>query len=116
MARSTPSVWSSATCRTLRLEVDGLPIGGWSVTARTKTSWIQAIDQGVNTSALDARVKRFFVRSFEELKFSLENMVVFGFESAWAESANLVGAVLRFRNELELSADLRGTWRQPLGK
>jgi hypothetical protein len=156
-------------CRTLRLEVDGLPIGGGSVTSRTKTSWIQAIDQltsltmpndfhlaipqwkekaqqsditlldtmhvyynlhdmfaevdtdqvnglvtqlnslteGVNTSALDARVKRFFVRSFEELKFSLENMAVFGFESAWAESANLVGAVLRFRNELESNADLR---------
>jgi hypothetical protein len=156
-------------CRTLRQEVDGLPIGGGSVTSRTKTSWIEAIDQltsltlpndfhlsipqwkekaqrsditlldtmhvyynlhdmfteidtdqvktlvtrlsslteGINTSGLDGRVKRFFVRSLEELKFSLGNMEVFGFESAWTESANLIGAALRFRNELASNADLR---------
>ena len=156
-------------CRNLRLEVDSLPIGGGSVTSRTKTSWIQAIDQltsltmpndfhlsipqwkekaqqsditlldtmhvyynlhdmfaeidtdqlksmltkltslaeGVNTSGLDDRIKRLFVRSLGELKFSLENMEIFGFESAWTESVNLVGVVLRFRNELEPTAELR---------
>jgi hypothetical protein len=156
-------------CRNLRLEVDSLPIGGGSVTSRTKTSWIQAIDQltsltmpndfhlsipqwkekaqqsditlldtmhvyynlhdmfaeidtdqlksmltkltslaeGVNTSGLDDRIKRSFVRSLGELKFSLENMEIFGFESAWTESVNLVGVVLRFRNELEPTAELR---------
>jgi len=156
-------------CRSLRVEVDGLPIGGGSVTARTKTSWLQAIDQltsltlpndfhlsipqwkekahqsditlldtmhvyynlhdmfaeidtdqlkilqdriksiteGVNTSELEGRIKRLFIRSVEELRFSLENMEAFGFENAWAESVNLVGAVLRFRNELESSGELR---------
>jgi hypothetical protein len=156
-------------CRTLRLEVDGLPIGGGSVTARTKTSWLQSIDQltsltmpnefhlsipqwkekaqhsditlldtmhvyynlhdmfaeidseqlkillgqlnslgeSVNTSGLDGRIKRLFVRALEESKFSLENMEAFGFENAWAESVNLVGAVLRFRNELKPVADVR---------
>lgn len=156
-------------CRNLRQEVDSLAIGGGTITSRTKTSWIQAIDQltsltmpndfhlsipqwkekaqqsditlldtlhvyynlhdmfaeidtdqlkilqdriksiteGVNTSELDGRIKRLFIRSVEELRFSLENMEAFGFENAWAESVNLVGAVLRFRNELESSGELR---------
>ena len=34
-------------------------------------------------------------------------MEAFGFENAWAESVNLVGAVLRFRNELKPVAELR---------
>ena len=157
------------SCRTLRLEIDGLPIGGGSVTARTKTSWLQAIDQltsltmpnefhlsvpqwkekaqhsditlldtmhvyynlhdmfaeidseqlkillgrlnslgeGVNTSGLDGRTKRLFLRALEESKFSLENIEAFGYENAWADSVNLVGAVLRFRNELKSIAELR---------
>jgi len=156
-------------CRSLRVEVDGLPIGGGSVTARTKSSWLQAIDQltsltlpndfhlsipqwkekahqsditlldtmhvyynlhdmfaeidseklksliaslkslseGVNTSAFDGRIKRFVVRALEELRFAAENIEIFGFENAWTESVNLVGAVLRFRNELEANAELR---------
>jgi hypothetical protein len=156
-------------CRTLRLEVDGLLIGGGSVTARTKTSWLQSIDQltsltmpndfhlsipqwkekaqhsditlldtmhvyynlhemfaeidteqlkllldrlnslseGINTSGLDGGTKRLFARALVEAKFSLENMEAFGFENAWAESINLVGAVLRFRNELKPVAELR---------
>jgi hypothetical protein len=157
-------------CRTLRQEVDGLPIGGGSVTPRTKTSWIQAIDEltsltiptdfhlaipqwkekarqsditlldtmhvyynlhnmfveidldqirdltaklnsladTIKTSDLNARVKMFFVRALEALKFSLDNMEIFGFESAWNESVTLVGAVLRFRNELASNSELRG--------
>jgi hypothetical protein len=156
-------------CRTLRQEVDGLPIGGGSVTPRTKTSWIEAIDQltsltvasdfhlptqqwkekarqsditlldtmhvyynlhnmfveidldqvkdlaarlnslsdTIKTSDLNARVKIFFIRALEALKFSLDNMVFFGFDSAWNESVTLVGAVLRFRNELASNSELR---------
>jgi hypothetical protein len=52
-------------------------------------------------------VVRLFIRSLGELKFSLENMEVLGFENVWTESAYLVGAVLRFRNELESNAELR---------
>jgi hypothetical protein len=161
-------------CRTLRQEVDGLPIGGGSITSRTKTSWVQAIDQLtsltipsdfhlsipqwkekagqsditlldtmhvyynlhdmfseidaeeveslvtrlsslaeiINKCELDMRIKRFFVRSLDELKFSLENIQVFGFENAWIEGANLVGAALRFRNELASSADLQQNVRE----
>ncbi len=156
-------------CRTLRLEVDNLPIGTGSVTPRTKTSWIQAIDQltsltipsdfhlaiaqwrqkarqsditlldtmhvyynllnmfvEYDTDAgkaltaelsafneelkkleFDARAKTFLIRALDSIKFSLDNMEIFGFESAWAESANLVGGVLRFRNELGADPDLR---------
>jgi hypothetical protein len=156
-------------CRTLRQEVDGLPIGAGSVTPRTRTSWIQAIDQltsltvptefhlpipqwkekarqsditlldtmhvyynlhnmfveidldqirdlaaGLNSLAetikagdLNARVKIFFIRALEALKFSLDSMQIFGFESAWNESVTLVGAVLRFRNELASNSELR---------
>jgi hypothetical protein len=41
------------------------------------------------------------------LKFSLENLEIFGFESAWTESANMVGGALRFRNELTSNPELR---------
>jgi hypothetical protein len=156
-------------CRTLRQEVDGLAIGGGSITPRTKTSWIQAIDQltsltvpndfhlpipqwrekarqsditlldtmhvyynlhnmyvevdvdevkttasqlnsladAIKASDLDARVKIFFIRALDALKFSLDNMEIFGFDGAWIESANLVGGSLRFRNELASNPDLR---------
>jgi hypothetical protein len=158
-------------CRMLRQEVDTFPVGAANITSRTKTSWIQAIDQltsltmpndfhlsipqwkekaqqsditlldtmhvyynlhnmfvelpvdqvkdlvarlnslieGVNTSKLDGSVKRVFVRSLGEVKFSLENVEVFGFESAWSEGASLVAAVLRFRNELASSPDWQNT-------
>jgi hypothetical protein len=156
-------------CRNLRLEVDSFPIGGGSVTARTKTSWLQAIDQltsltmpndfhlsipqwrekaqqsditlldtihvyynlhdmfseidadnlktlleslnsigtSLNSSELDGIIKRLFARSIEELKFSLANMEAFGFENAWADCVNLIGAVLRFRSELKSVEELR---------
>jgi hypothetical protein len=156
-------------CRTLRQEVDGLPIGPGSVTSRTRISWIQAIDQltsltvptdfhlpipqwkekarqsditlldtmhvyynfhnmfvevdldkikelatGLNSLAdtikasdLNARVKLFFIRALEAVKFSLDTMETFGFDSAWNESVTLVGAVLRFRNELASNSELR---------
>jgi hypothetical protein len=158
-------------CRNLRREVDGPLIGAASITARTKASWVQSIEQltsltmpnefhlaipqwkekaqqsditlldtmhvyynlhnmfveldldqlkdlaaqlaslseGIKSSVLEARVQTFFVRSLDELRFSLANIEIFGFESAWAESANLVGGVLRFRNELAAIADLRGS-------
>jgi hypothetical protein len=156
-------------CRTLRQEVDGLPIGGGSVTPRTKTSWIQAIDQlasltapsdfhlpvpqwkekarqsditlldtmhvyynlhnmfvevdldqvkdlsarlnslvdAIKTSGLDARIKIYFIGALDALKFSLDNLEIFGFEGAWNDSVNLVGGVLRFRNELASNSELR---------
>ena len=53
------------------------------------------------------RIKRFVVRALDELRFSAENIEIFGFESAWTESVNLVGAVLRFCSELEAKAELR---------
>jgi hypothetical protein len=156
-------------CRTLRREVDGPLIGAASITARTKASWVQSIEQltsltmpnefhlsipqwkekaqqsditlldtmhvyynlhnmfveinldqvkdlaaqlaslseGIKSSVLEARVQTFFARSLDELRFSLANIEIFGFESAWSESANLVGGVLRFRNEMAAIPDLR---------
>jgi hypothetical protein len=156
-------------CRTLRQEIDNLPMGTGSVTPRIKTSWAQAIDQltsltvptdfhqavaqwrqkarqsditlldtihvyynllnmaadldtdqaaGVaaelnalneelKKAELDGRVKIAVVRALEAMRFSLENMLIFGFDSAWSEGANLVASVLRFRNELAAAADLQ---------
>jgi hypothetical protein len=156
-------------CRTLRLEVDSLPLGTGSVTPRTKTSWIQAIDQltsltvpsdfhlaipqwrqkarqsditlldtihvyynllsmfveydpdagkslaaelaafneEVKKAEFDARAKIFFVRALDAAKFAIDNMMLFGFESAWAEGVNLWGGVLRYRNELAANAALQ---------
>jgi len=68
---------------------------------------LNSLSEGVNASGLDGRIKRFVVRALEELRFSAENIEILGFESAWTESVNLVGAVLRFRNELETNAELR---------
>jgi hypothetical protein len=68
---------------------------------------INTLSEDANTSGLDGRSKRSVVRSLGELKFSLENMEAFGFESAWTEGVNLAGEVLRFRDELESTAELR---------
>jgi hypothetical protein len=63
-------------------------------------------------SGLDDNAKRFFINGLEELKFFLENIEIFGFEGAWSESANLVGGVLRFRNELHSEPHLRESLRK----
>jgi len=68
---------------------------------------LASLSEGIKSSVLEARVQTFFVRSLDEMRFSLGNIEIFGFESAWAESANLVGGVLRFRNELAAIPDLR---------
>jgi hypothetical protein len=68
---------------------------------------LNSLAESMKTSEWDGRVRFFFVRSLEELRFSLLNMEIFGFENAWAESANLVGGALRFRNELVSNPDVR---------
>src|SRR5262249_40230970 len=68
---------------------------------------LNSLSQGGDTSGLDGRLKGFVVRPLGGLRFSAENIEIFGFESAWSESVNVVGAVLRFRNELEANAELR---------
>jgi hypothetical protein len=68
---------------------------------------LASLSEGIKSSVLEARVQTFFVRSLDELRFSLANIEIFGFESGWSESANLVGGVLRFRNELAAIPDLR---------
>jgi hypothetical protein len=156
-------------CRTLRQEVSDLPAGTGSITARTKSSWVEAIDQlnsltipgefhlqipqwkekarqsditlldtmhvyynlhnmffeldteqakklaaqlgtlsdALKATEVDGRIRSFFIRILEELRFALVNMEIFGFENAWAESANFVAGALRFRNELEGNSNLR---------
>ena len=156
-------------CRTLRQEVADLPVGTGSITARTKNTWAEAIDQlnsltmpgefhlqipqwkekarqsdvtlldtmhvyynlhnmfleldleqakslagqlgtlseSIKESELEGRARGFFARVLEELRFTLINVEVFGFESAWSESANFVGGALRFRNELAGNSNLQ---------
>src|SRR5262249_45431433 len=66
-----------------------------------------SLAEGIKASDLDSRVKIFLIRTLDAMKFSLDNMSIFGFESAWGESSNLVGGVLRFRNELASNRDLQ---------
>jgi hypothetical protein len=61
----------------------------------------------LKTSELDNRVRGFFARTIDELRFALINIEVFGFENAWSESANFVGGALRFSNELATAAGLQ---------
>jgi len=74
---------------------------------KTTASQLNSLADGIKASDLDGRVKIFFIRVLDALKFSLDNMEIFGFDSAWVESANLVGGALRFRNELASNPDLR---------
>jgi hypothetical protein len=68
---------------------------------------LASLSEGIKSSGLEARAQTLFVRSLDELRFALGNIEIFGFESAWVESATLVGGVLRFRNELASIPDLR---------
>ena len=68
---------------------------------------LNALNEELKKVELDGRVKSAVVRALEAMKFSLENMMIFGFDSAWSEGANLVGGVLRFRNELAASSELQ---------
>lgn len=68
---------------------------------------LAALSEEMKTSTLEGRARAFFIRTLEELQFSLTNVEIFGMESAWAEGVSLTGGVLRFRNELSSNAGLR---------
>jgi hypothetical protein len=75
--------------------------------AKNLVGGLGTLSENLKASGLEGRVRSFFARILEELRFSLLNIEVFGFDSAWADSVNFVGAALRFRNELAGNSDLR---------
>jgi hypothetical protein len=74
--------------------------------ARNLAAELGSLSESLKASELEGRVRNFFGRVLDELRFSLTNLEAFGFESAWGESASFVGGALRFYNELACNSAL----------